>query len=106
MLESPLQMEFAYRLLSEEISEEDSKIDDLYEKLKTNIVPLEPESDEYLLMCKYVENIQRGMPISILRWKAFTESRGKAKMIVSLHFERCVIANCFGTALDSRTLLA
>lgn len=56
MLESLLEMELAYGLLNEETDEKKNPLDAHYEQLKTDIVPIKKSSDEYELLCRYVQN--------------------------------------------------
>lgn len=56
MLETLLEMELAYGLLSEESDGKKNPLDLHYEQLKTEIFPLKKETSEYELLCNYVKN--------------------------------------------------
>ena len=57
MLDSLMEIECAYSLLQTEDSKADiNPIDKHYEQLKTKLEPLEKDSEEYILLQKYVKN--------------------------------------------------
>lgn len=58
MLESLLNMEVIYGFLGDENGEKAHPLDVCYRKLKTSIVPLAKDSDEFRLLCEIVSNFK------------------------------------------------
>ncbi|XP_055949557.1 poly [ADP-ribose] polymerase 1-like [Argiope bruennichi] len=56
MLDSLMEIEFAYNLLKEEHNESKDPVDEHYEKLKTDIEPLPKDSKEFDLVQTYMKN--------------------------------------------------
>lgn len=56
MLDSLMEIEFAYNLLQGEHNESKDPVDEHYEKLKTDIEPLPKNSEEFELLKKYLKN--------------------------------------------------
>ncbi|GIY31587.1 poly polymerase 1 [Caerostris darwini] len=56
MLDSLMEIEFAYNLLKGEHNESKDPVDEHYEKLNADIDPLEKEDEEYKLIEKYLKN--------------------------------------------------
>jgi poly [ADP-ribose] polymerase len=56
MIDSLLEIEIAYSMLKDDSKENVNPVDSHYEKLKTEIHPLEKDSEEFKIIQKYVEN--------------------------------------------------
>lgn len=56
MIDNLLEIEIAYSMLKDDTKENINPVDSHYEKLKTDMVPLDKKGDEFMMIQKYVEN--------------------------------------------------